>query len=99
DRAARHGLVDQVRAALVVEADAGDLDLDAVDLAAAVRPGVEAVHVVAGQLAVERHLPAEQQLRVQAEVEAHRERAELVRLGRGDPAPRGGGGGRRPGGG
>ena len=71
-------LVDQVGAALVVEADPGDRDRDAPDLAAAVGAGGERVEVLAGQFAVVGDGEAEQQLRVDAGREADLERAQLV---------------------
>ncbi len=78
DPALADRLVDQVGAALVVEAQAGDGDRDAPDLAAAVGAGGERVEVLAGQFAVVGDGEAEQQLRVDAGGEADLERAQLV---------------------
>src|SRR4051794_171002 len=67
-------VVVEVGAALVVEARAGDVDADPPHGAAAVRARREPVEVVAGQLAVHRHLAPEQELGVAAGDEAHDER-------------------------
>ena len=80
-------LVDEVGAALVVEAQPGDGDRDAPDLAAAVGAGGERVEVLAGQFAVVGDGEAEQQLRVDAGREADLERARARRCGRARPRP------------
>ncbi len=72
-------VLDEVGASLVVEAGARHVDADAPDLSALVGPGGERVEVIAGQLAVEGHGQAEDQLGVRAGREADRERTELVR--------------------
>jgi hypothetical protein len=71
-------IVDQVGAALVVEAEPGDRDRDSPDLAAAVGAGRERVEVVAAEFAVVWDREAEQQLRVQAGGEGDLERTQLV---------------------
>src|SRR5919107_2814365 len=72
-------VVVEVRAALVVEAHARDVDADPPHRTAPVRARCEPVEVVAGQLAVHRHLAPEQELGVPARNEAHDERPQLVR--------------------
>ena len=71
-------LIDEVRAALVVEGDAGDRDVDAVHLPTPVAPRGQIVEVVAGELAARRHGQAKRELRVQRLDERHPERPELV---------------------
>src|SRR6185503_8424854 len=69
---------DEVGRALVIEAHAGDLDVDAPHLAAAIRLWREVIDVIARQLAGERYAQAELELRVLARYEVKLERADLV---------------------
>src|SRR5207248_10899117 len=69
DSSVAERLVDEVRASLVVERDAGDGDVDSPDLATAVGAGREAVEVVARQLAIERDRQSEQELGMRARYE------------------------------
>ena len=78
DRAQAVLLLDQVGAAQVEEGRAVDLDVDAVDLTAAVGAAGEPVERVAGQLAVGGHCESQQQLRMATGHEADGERADLV---------------------
>ena len=73
-------VVEQVRASLVVEAHAGDGDVDAVDLTAAVAGRVQSIHPVAAELTRVGDLEAQQELGVQARYERDLERPDRVDL-------------------